>query len=109
MPQALSTPKKPTRRAAPKAEHPPAGTAAPARAPTTMPGSVPPALYALTQWAIRQTDSGWAIAPARGADGAKWSKPYRTREDAIGAIAAKLLAELTERHVRRCTFYRVPE
>jgi hypothetical protein len=94
MQKTVSAPK--TKRTAP--------TTAPARRPTHPP---PPAIYALTAWAVKKVKGKWYVAPtgARFDEKTQWSKPYATLQRATTAIARKLADEVIKRHKRRCDFY----
>jgi hypothetical protein len=67
----------------------------------------PPAIYALTAWAVKKVNEKWYIAPtgARFDEKVHWSKPYATLQRATSAIARKLADEVIKRHKRRCDFY----
>ncbi len=110
MTKGLSKPKRaarrPSRRSAEKIHEP---LPAPPAKPETADQSKPPAaIYALTQYTVKRTDKGWAHAASFGPEASRWSKAFSTADAAIDAIAAKLKAELVERHDRRCAFYKLP-
>lgn len=86
--------------------------ASPLGAPIKRPPSPPPpAIYALTAWAVKKVNGKWYIAPtgARFDERAQWSKPYATLQRATTAIARKLADEVQKRHKRRCDFYGIDD
>jgi len=67
---------------------------------------IPPAIYALRAWTIKERGDKFVIAPTASFDDkARWSKPYASLQSATQAIARKLAEEWRERDERRRTFH----
>lgn len=71
---------------------------------------IPPALFALRAWTIKEHGGKFFIAPTAAFDDKlKWSKPYATLQRATTAIARKMADEWRDRNQRREKFYGVKE
>ena len=67
---------------------------------------IPPAVFALKAWTIKQHDDRFFIAQTASFDEkSRWSKPYKTLQAACAAIARKLAEEWRSREQRRRTFH----
>ena len=67
---------------------------------------IPPAVFALKAWTIKQHGDKFFIAPTASFDDkTKWSKPYATLQRATTAIARKLAEEWMQRNDRRQKFH----
>ena len=67
---------------------------------------IPPAVFALKAWTIKQHGDKFYVAPTAAFDDKmKWSKPYATLQRATTAIARKLADEWLQRNDRQQKFY----
>ena len=65
---------------------------------------VPPPVFLLKAFAIKEHDEKFYIAPSGSGD-PRWSKGYRSLQGACAAIARKLAEEWTARNARRRKFH----
>jgi len=65
---------------------------------------IPPAIYALRAWTIKERGDKFYIIPS-GAFGMRWSKSYKSLQAACAAVARKHAEEWIERDERRCNFH----
>jgi hypothetical protein len=71
---------------------------------------IPPAVFALRAWTIKQQGDKFYIAPtAVFDDRQRWSKGYDTLQRACMAIARKHVEEWLKRNKRRKHFYGLKE
>ena len=69
---------------------------------------IPPALFALSAWTIKQNGEKFYIAPTASFDNKqRWSKGYDSLQRACTAIARKHAEEWTERNTKRIAFHRL--
>lgn len=69
---------------------------------------IPPAVFALQAWTIKESGGKFFIAPtARFEDKPNWSKGYTSLQSACSAIARRHAEEWTQRNARRCKFHRI--
>jgi len=67
---------------------------------------IPPAVFALKAWTIKQHGDKFYVAPTAAFDDKmKWSKPYATLQRATTAIARKLADEWLQRSDRQQKVY----
>ena len=67
---------------------------------------IPPAVFALKAWTIKEHGGKFYIAPTASLDDKRrWSKTYATLQSACTAIARKLAEEWTTRNERRRASY----
>ena len=65
---------------------------------------IPPAVYALKAWTVKEHGDKFYIIPS-AAIGMRWSKGYKSLQAACAAIARKLAEEWTTRNERRRAHY----
>ena len=71
---------------------------------------IPPAVFALKAWTIKEHSGKFYIAPTASFDDKqRWSKSYTTLQRASAAIAGKLAQEWLSRNKRRCAHYGLKE
>jgi hypothetical protein len=71
---------------------------------------IPPAVFALRAWTIKESGGKYFIAPTgRFDDREKWSKGYKSLQAACSGIGRKLAEEWSARNARRAKFHRLKE
>ena len=68
---------------------------------------IPPPVFLLKAYAIKQNGEKFHISPSASGDAARWSKGYRSLQAACAAIARKLAEEWTARNARHGKFHRL--
>ena len=69
---------------------------------------IPPALFALSAWTIKQQGEKFYIAPTVSFDDKqRWSKSYDSLQRACTAIARKHAEEWLQRNTKRIAFHRL--
>jgi hypothetical protein len=67
---------------------------------------IPPPVFLLKAYAIKQRGEKFCVAPSAVVDKQQWSKGYRSLQAACAAVARKLAEEWTACNARRRKFHR---